>query len=312
MRVTNPARRPVQKKCEVERIRQFARYNVVQIHIPGTNRKGSRFLQRIDTAAIAPGICRGVSSVLLVVCLHLICTGGTLHLSGQDLPTDSADVAASGDSLVIRYDSSSPAIRSVNEQAIAAYRDDSDFDYARKEPPATSFFERFGRWISRLFESLFGNSTVFDLVQYLIAGAAIVLVIVLLARSEFAGFFRRKGAEQSAEIDFEEIEENIDLMNFDALISAALASDNLRRAVRLRYLQLLRVMSERGVIEWRIEKTNRDYLYELQRVELRSGFSELTRVFDYVWYGDFPIQRKEYDRISRDFDAFTSSVEAAR
>ena len=253
--------------------------------------------------------------VFLVMCLVGLCAAGLPDMFGQEMSTDTVQFAA-GDSLaeepVIRYDSSAPVLRSVDEGTVNGYREDADFDYARKEPPSTSFFERFGKWFARLFDSIFGNSTVLDIVQYLIVGAAIILVLVLAARSEFSGFFRRKGAEQNQDLGFEEIEENLDLMNFDALIAAALASDNLRRAVRLRYLQLLRAMSERGIIEWRIEKTNRDYLYELKHVELRSGFGELTRIFDYVWYGDFPIQRKEYDQISRDFDAFTGSVEAVR
>lgn len=212
---------------------------------------------------------------------------------------------------VLVYDSSSPALRSVEEDATQKYLSDSDFDYARKDSPPTSFIEMILKRIADLLGKLFGKTFDTSLVQYLIAGLALALVIYLLIRSEFSAFFQRKQSA-STTIDFDEIEENIGQMNFDALIAQALAAGNLRRAVRLRYLYLLRTMSERNLIEWRIDKTNSDYLYELRQPELRPGFTNLTRVFDYVWYGGFQIERGHYDRISRDFDDFTRTVQGAK
>ena len=230
---------------------------------------------------------------------------------------DTSSVVVATDSLndtieeVVTYDSSSLAIRSMEEGVVQEYLSDSEFDYARQDQPPSSLFGKILRWIGELFGKLFGGAMESSVFQYLIVGVALALVIYLLIRSEFSGFFKRKGSSSNT-IEFDEIEENIEQMNFDVLIAEALAAGNLRRAVRLRYLYLLRTMSERNLIEWRIEKTNSDYLYELREPELRSGFTDLTRVFDYVWYGGFQIERRDYDRISRNFDAFTQTVQGAK
>ncbi len=155
---------------------------------------------------------------------------------------------------------------------------------------------------------MLGNETGRFIFQYGIFGAALVLVIVLLMRTEFRGVFKRTLGKKKGEIEFEELEEDIGALDFNALIAEAIAAGNLRRAVRLHYLHLLREMTERGLIEWRREKTNSDYLYELNRSDLHSGFAELTRVFDYVWYGDARLDMERYRRISTGFGSFIRIV----
>ncbi len=250
-----------------------------------------------STYSPTPAVAQDTSSVV-------VATDSLNNTVAEDVIVYAADP-------VLAYDSSSPALRSMEQDATQKYLSDSDFDYARKDSPPSSLFEAILKWIGDLFGGLLGKTFDTSLVQYLIVGLAFALVIYLLARSEFSGFFQRKQSTSTA-IDFDEIEENIGQMNFDALIAQALAAGNLRRAVRLRYLYLLRTMSERNLIEWRIDKTNSDYLYELRKPELRPGFTNLTRVFDYVWYGGFQIERVHYDRISRDFDDFTRTVQGAR
>jgi hypothetical protein len=61
-------------------------------------------------------------------------------------------------------------------------------------------------------------------------------------------------------------------------------------------LQLLKQLSDSQLIDWQPDKTNQTYLRELatQRPNLRAPFAELTRQFEYVWYGELPLQRPLY------------------
>ncbi len=206
------------------------------------------------------------------------------------------------------YDSSSPSLRSFNEADMSGYRQESEFDYARTAEPSSNFLAKIFDWFFRLIDGIFGNEVTGRMFLYILFGIALVLVIWLVLRGEGGGLFMRRGAKQTP-IDFEEMPEDIHAIDFDRLIAEALAAGEFRRAVRLHYLKTLRSMSERGIIEWSREKTNADYLREVERDDLRSRFAELTILFDYVWYGGFEIDRGQYGRMGEAFASFRTSVE---
>lgn len=262
--------------------------------------------------------------IVLMISPLLLCAQGdttstvdSISTAEEILPADTVG----GDTLVVTdtleerglfvYDSSTFTPRAIPTEELNKYREDGDFNYARKELPSLSFLERILQWVFDLVEPILGNKTGLTLFQYGIFAAALILVIVLLARSQLGGIFKRGVGKKKGTIEFEEIEEDLSRMDFDALISEAIAAGNLRRAVRLHYLKLLREMTERGLIEWRREKTNSDYLYELNRQDMRPHFAELTRVFDYVWYGGIEIDMAHYRNISDRFGAFTHTVQRA-
>lgn len=243
-----------------------------------------------------------------------------VHSGGNIVAADTAvtDTAASDTAVAAAqptefvYDSSTFTPRTISAAELATYREQSDFDYARTVAPSKSFLDRILGWLSRLLGPILGNDTGRFLFQYGIFGTALVLVIILLVRSELGGIFKRAIGKKKGTVEFEEIEEDLSRMDFDTLIAEAVDAGNLRRAVRLHYLKLLREMSERGLIEWRREKTNSDYLYELKRQDLYSSFAELTRVFDYVWYGWIEIDADHYARIRDSFGTFIGSVNSVK
>lgn len=206
------------------------------------------------------------------------------------------------------YDSSGIASRAPSREAIEAYADDEAFDYAREEPPeGRSFMDEIILWLGELFGFLFGSGTGSELVRYAIIVAAVVVLVLVFLRSRYGGILGRRAAASRA-LMMEEIEENVTQMDFDPLIAEAMRAGTWRRAVRLHYLQLLRRLADGGMIDWRREKTNRDYLNELSDEALRSRFAELTRAFDYVWYGEREIDEQEFRRLRGRFMAFDSGA----
>jgi len=92
-------------------------------------------------------------------------------------------------------------------------------------------------------------------------------------------------------------------LELDDPIQVAIREGQFRKATRLLYLKALREMQSRSMITWRREKTNRDYLRELTRPELRPAFQDITYMFEYIWYGEIPVDRDNFNR------AYTSFVE---
>ena len=93
-------------------------------------------------------------------------------------------------------------------------------------------------------------------------------------------------------------------MDFDRLIAEATAARAYRRAVRLLYLKTLKTLAADNLIDWQRDKTNHEYIAELRQPALRSSFAELTFLFEYIWYGDFPVDEGVFDRARSRFTQF--------
>jgi len=142
---------------------------------------------------------------------------------------------------------------------------------------------------------------------------AIVLIgfigflIWYLRENEFS-FFRRQPRDLTpGELAEEEMPENIFDINYPREIDKAVAKGDLRLAVRLHYLQLLKRMSEKNIISYKQDKTNSDYLFSLMSTKLYDGFFRLTRHYEYTWYGKFEVTEEGYSFIKNEFDRYTNS-----
>jgi hypothetical protein len=93
---------------------------------------------------------------------------------------------------------------------------------------------------------------------------------------------------------------------------ALIARAEFREVIRLSYLQLIRSLSEKGLIHWKREKTNRDYVAELQRSGLQTEFSRLTDIFEHYWYGSFPLSEATFQRVFPEFQEMARKVESFR
>jgi hypothetical protein len=62
------------------------------------------------------------------------------------------------------------------------------------------------------------------------------------------------------------------------------------------------------LIQWQIDKTNSAYIYELKDVNQQKAFRLLTRQFEYVWYGNFAIDKDAFGSISNLFQDFKKQL----
>ena len=213
---------------------------------------------------------------------------------------------ASGQAL--RYDSSEVAVRTPPDDALASYRADPDYAYDRDEPEGESWWDRFKAW---LWETIFSNifseemTPFWRLVLYVVIGLGLLFAILRLLQMDARGLIAGRKARR---LDFAELEENLDHLDFDRLIAEAIAAQDYRRAVRLVYLQALRQLADRELIHWTRDKTNHDYLDELNTSALHGPLADLTYVFEYVWYGDFPVDAGSFAWVQKAYGRFTEHL----
>ena len=152
-----------------------------------------------------------------------------------------------------------------------------------------------------------GNSSMFDfsplrtLFWILAIGAVIFILFRLLAGSN--NLFSRNKILQPNDAD-DAPKETIKASPI-ALAQQAAAAGNFRMAVRYQYIYILQRMGEKRLVQLQPQKTNAQYLYEVNNLPLKNEFATLTLQYEYIWYGEFAITQEQYDTISAGFRKYT-------
>lgn len=186
-----------------------------------------------------------------------------------------------------------------------------DFDYTTVKP-RMSFWEKLMNKIGRLIESIFGQ-TIFTktgsiagiLIRFfaiLLIGFLLYFIIKYLIANGGISFFGKKN--RKVDIRDEELHENIHEINFPESILKFEKSGDFRSAVRYQFLYILKKLSDKKLITWNPEKTNKDYLAELKAPHLKNQFYDLAYIFDYVWYGSFAIDEPGYLKFKNQYQSF--------
>ena len=175
-------------------------------------------------------------------------------------------------------------------------RQQREFTYVEVLPEAPSAWELFWRRIGQaLREWLSGRSYqgFWRWVCYALIIGAGVFVVLKLLEIDVTGIFGR--SSRPGPLAYDTLGEDIHAVDFQARLAEAEAAGNYRLALRLGYLQLLKHLADQGLIRWQPDKTNHAYLAELPPTgPLRPAFRELTRQFEYVWYGELPLPAALY------------------
>ncbi len=90
----------------------------------------------------------------------------------------------------------------------------------------------------------------------------------------------------SSNVDIAHVEQNLHKSDMEILIEKTLEEGNYMMVIRLYYLWGIKELSNKHLIKWKRDKTNRDYARELSKTGLQKPFREVTRIFERVWYGN--------------------------
>ncbi|QDK83120.1 DUF4129 domain-containing protein [Spirosoma sp. KCTC 42546] len=230
-----------------------------------------------------------------------------LCLSLATLPVAFAQLQKSVPPVVVRDDRTPLTIRKPQVDHLRDLQTDHDYQYGRDAPPPENPIARFFQWLFQKFGEFLRSEAYQNVWQYVILAAVAGFVIYLLMKAEVMKFLFPKGAE-SISLDYENLAENIHEINFDAAVEEAVTNRNFRLATRLLYLQTLKRLTDAGRITYKPDKTNRQYVYELANSPLQTDFETLTRQFEFVWYGDFPIDESRFGQLRQQFRQFNQPV----
>ncbi len=233
-----------------------------------------------------------------LLCLALLAAGARPHGDRTIAVRDAGRVPA--DSTVV-------TARAVPLKKIEEFRKDAAFRYDREKEPLLSLWDYILAWLrDRLGRHVRGIDGQFawKAVEYAVYGiviAAVLLVVIKLMGADLRGLFFSPKKKRPAP---DEAIEHIENVDFDSLIARSLEERDYRAVVRLLYHKALKELSARGFVQWKIDKTNNDYLSELSASPLRREFTELTRIFEHIWYGNFDLPAETFAAVNELYEGF--------
>jgi len=143
-------------------------------------------------------------------------------------------------------------------------------------------------------------SSIFGIIFWILAIGLFAYLVYRLFLSN-SSFLSRSRKNISSDIAVVEEEKASDP---DSLLRNAIRNGNYRLAVRYLYLQSLQRLSEKQFIEINSNKTNYEYVMEVRRHKFANEFASLTLQYEYVWYGEYPVDERLFEQIQGSFTQF--------
>jgi hypothetical protein len=145
-------------------------------------------------------------------------------------------------------------------------------------------------------------------ISYVIIIALVVWLLYYLARNiTFGSRIERtklQGEDLASAVD------DIEELDIDELLDKARGEGDFKMAVRLYYLRLLKKLNAMGIIAWKKDKTNRDYLSELfSKGYHYSEMQALTIAYEGVWYGEHAIHGESFQRLTQQFEVMYQRID---
>ena len=230
----------------------------------------------------------------------------------------SVGVYSQSDSLSVKVDRSNIVQKKFDAKALKKYKSDKDFDYSEnkivKEP---TLIERLFNWLSRqllrFLEWIFGVKyakgilgNILRIIPYVLVGVLMFLLIKFFLKVNSNSIV--SSASNKPVVAITEDEELIRHKNLLKLIQQAIDQKNYRLAIRFYYLNTLKQLEGKELITWEQQKTNEDYIKEIPKESIKTAFKDLTRLYDFVWYGNFEINENKFEKVAATFEATTSLI----
>ncbi|WP_177199948.1 DUF4129 domain-containing protein [Flexibacter flexilis] len=227
------------------------------------------------------------------------------------MPQDTA-VSQSAVKEAVALDTAAAPVRTFDKKTLEPYAADKDYNYGHDVVEVPTLWERFKAWLlSRLLLLLFDkNAGTFWLVlRYTLAVSVVLLFAYMIYKNQWRTLFLGGKKSKDKALDYTVERDNIHAIAFEEEIRKAIAAQMYGRATRLYYLQTLKTLNDKGLIDWKKEKTNQDYLQEFKLKKPNSvDFQQLTQTFEYAYYGDFPIDATTFESIQEHFKTFSGTL----
>ena len=216
----------------------------------------------------------------------------TLFFSGKEYPQS-------------LHDSSIIKNRFVPDSIIQNLKGENAFWYANndrhtqnRKTESNSFWEKFWETVFTILGSPLFRQIIWLLMITLFA----VAVIWFLVQNKMNIFGSGKKVMLPVHAENGNAD-NIFTINLQDSARKAADKGDYRLAIRFSYLQLLKTFSENGLISYGTETTNSEYLAQLYSRSCYRDFFNVTRSYEYAWYGKMPVNKQQYESVLTDFSS---------
>jgi hypothetical protein len=236
----------------------------------------------------------------------VVSTEDSVVVASDDTTVTSGSIGNTGSLTTDRSDDyrlrhlSDNKLRDWRRDPVFAYANDPAYWTREKNQPITVSKSR-----SNAFERFLGSDAFRYLIYFLLASVLLYAVIRIMADNNVRLFYRsprkKKTLEQTEEVEISELDLEGQLQHF-------IQVNDHRQATRYLYLIALRSLDQRGLIKWHIQTTNQQYLQQLGGSAYETSFRYLTNAFERVWYGEFPLDGTQFQRLHRYFEDFYKTL----
>jgi hypothetical protein len=132
----------------------------------------------------------------------------------------------------------------------------------------------------------------------LVIGILVTLIIYLLDKD----LFKRRKQRTRIKVNIEN-PDYLDLSDLERALNEEGELLNYKACIRIYYLLLLEKYDSLRMIYWKKDKTNRQYVIEIRKHEVKNDLKMLTRVYEDVWFGEFLLNKQQYEHWSQQFES---------
>ena len=194
-----------------------------------------------------------------------------------------------------------------DQDALNRYKELNEFDYS--EETGDNWWTQFKRYLklqwNRLMHWIFGDIPkggfllfLLQVLPYVILLSMLILLMWLFRRMNPGGILLQSSSQEHVWLDEEE--EIVQQRDINHMIEKALADKDYKSAIRYQYLLVLQTLNKHQVINYQSAKTNEEYAREINSEALREAFRQLSRVYDYTWYGSFKADKETFNKMNQD------------
>jgi len=181
---------------------------------------------------------------------------------------------------------------------------DRSLHYGREPVQVTGFWSR---WFVRIMKVLgtILNQKATPVILYLVVFSSCAYILIRFLRGEAETVWQ---SNKENSLLFTEEGSQITGTDLAALLHEEISAGNYNKAVRILFLQSIQQLANKGLILLHQEKTNSDFLHEINDSGIRNQFRELTRIYEFLWYGNQAVDQSYFDRIALQFHLFNNQI----
>jgi hypothetical protein len=197
-----------------------------------------------------------------------------------------------------------PTVDSLQKRKDFAYANDPEYWINKPERQVETRSHSNSKGFWDYFNDFFSGKTIRTLTYGILIAFFLFVIYRIIVVNKLFLFYSAKKPKATDSGDGVDIDDD----NLDEKIQKAVADKDHRLAVRYMYLKALRLLNDKQWIRYHADGTNYEYVNQMSGHKLANDFGFLTRVYDYVWYGEFTLTEEQFDIVYKNFGHFYNNV----